>query len=136
MLRKAHKGSPKFTRVDDSIVTCQHSTLHQPSGVVFELTTTLDFTDVSQSDILKLAADTVLIRWRGAFKKAKVSDPEDIEAVAEELSGFNNRRITVAKMLQRSRAKLTPEQRAAKIKAEQSPEVLAALLELARSLDK
>lgn len=93
-------GGAKATIVNGDVVSMRHTTLHKASGKHFELSTTFDFTGVSEGRKQKLAAEMLLIRWRSAFKNAEKVD-----------ESADNEIVMVADMLAKGRAKLTPKQR-------------------------
>ncbi len=91
-MRQVKKGEsvPRTAKVEGNRVFFQHLTLHKPSGVHYLLRTGFDFTGVPEEAIKRLAGETLLIRWRTAFKNAeKIDDSADnqLESVAKMLSG-------------------------------------------------
>lgn len=84
-LRKVSK-SESYSRqaiVDKNTVKFQHLTLHKSSNVHYLLNTTFDFDKVDHKTLLRLAGETLLIRWRTAFKDAEtVDDAADNQVVA------------------------------------------------------
>jgi hypothetical protein len=123
-----NKGGEKATivtaglLVDDqdvgSRVVMDHVTLHKATDVSYQLRTTFDFEGVRYSDILKLASETLVIRWRTAFKGAdKVDDAAD------------NQVVSVLKMLKGSKPRMSKQQQVAKVLADMSPEEKRAFIE-------
>ena len=111
--------------VQDNKVKFCHTTLHKASDNTYALTTTFDFTGASQQDILRLAAETLLIRWRTTFKNAdKVDDSAD------------NTTVNVVKMLSGSKPKMTSEQRREKMISEMTTEEKIALIARLQELQK
>jgi hypothetical protein len=107
----------KSTTVKGNVVTCVHSTLHKPSDTNYQLTTTFDFSDVGPDDILRLATETVLIRWRVAFKNAdSVDDTSD------------NQVVKVKDMLKGAKPRMSKAARALKTLSEMSDEEKAAFI--------
>lgn len=83
-----------------SKVVMDHVTLHKASDVSYQLRTTFDFTGVEYKDILKLASETLVIRWRTAFKGAKTVD--DIA---------DNQLVNVRKMLSGSKPRMNKQEK-------------------------
>ena len=75
-LRKVGKNESYSRKavVDKGVVFFEHLTLHKKSNVHYLLKTAFDFKDVPQDTILRLAGETLLIRWRTAFKDAETVD--------------------------------------------------------------
>lgn len=114
---KGKTNGTKSTVVQGNKVTCQHVTLHKATDTHWQLTTTFDFEGVSQDTILKLASETLVIRWRTAFKGAdKVDETAD------------NQVMSVAKMLKGSKPRMSKGEKMAKLLADMSPEEKKALL--------
>jgi len=114
---KSSADSAKSRVVKENIVTCQHVTMHKPSGKFYALTTSFDFTEVAHERLLRLAAETLLIRWRIAFKNAdKVDDTAD------------NQMVEVAD-LRTAKPRFTKAQKAVKAFGDLSPEEKTILLE-------
>lgn len=87
---KKGESAPRSAKVEGDVVRFQHLTLHKPSGVHYALTTSFDFAGVPADVIKRLAGETLLIRWRGAFKNAeKVDDTADntVQNVLQMLKG-------------------------------------------------
>jgi hypothetical protein len=106
-------------------VQCKHTTLHKASGKHFALSTTFDFTGVSEQDILKAATEMLLIRWRTAFKNAeKVDDSAD------------NQHVMVSDMLRNNRPRFSKEERVNKaVQALSSDDKKALLAKLMAELN-
>lgn len=108
-------GGEKTTVVNGDVVTMQHTTFNRATDSHYAMTTSFDFAGVSRDAILKLAAETLVIRWRTAFKTADdITDFEDGET------------IEVAAMLAKGRQKVSRVQKAQKLGL--SREELLALL--------
>ena len=109
MLKKVMQGETvkKYVRVHDKVVERQHVTEHGKLGNVL-LKWSFDFDGVSDDAILELASRAVLIGSRPKFKK---TSPQEAEEYAE-------KRISVALFLERERAKLSPQEKAARSLAE------------------
>jgi hypothetical protein len=113
----------KSTVVKGNVVTCVHSTLHKPTDTNYQLTTAFDFDGVGPDDILRLATETVLIRWRVAFKNAEsVDDTSD------------NQTVKVKDMLKGAKPRMSKAARAAKVLSDMTPEEKAAFKEHAEAL--
>jgi hypothetical protein len=105
------KGGEKAVIVKDNIVVMDHVTLHKATDVHYQLRTTFDFEGVAHSDILKLASETLVIRWRTAFKGAeKVDDAAD------------NQIVKVKDMLKGSKPRMSKQDKVAKVLADMTPE--------------
>lgn len=100
-----------------SRVVMDHVTLHKATDEHYQLRTTFDFTDVDYKDVLRLAAETLVIRWRGAFKNAdKVDETAD------------NQIVNVKKQLRGAKPRMSREDKLTRIFAEMTKEEKAALL--------
>lgn len=91
-LRKVGKNESYSRKavVEKGVVSFEHLTLHKGSNVHYLLKTAFDFKDVAQDAILRLAGETLLIRWRTAFKDAEAVDDgadNQIVSVKEMLAG-------------------------------------------------
>ena len=91
-LRKVGKNESysRKAEVKGKVVSFQHLTLHKKSNVHYLLDTAFDFTGVEEEKLLRLAGETLLIRWRTAFKDADaVDDNADKQTVkvSEMLAG-------------------------------------------------
>lgn len=99
-------------------VVMDHVTLHKATDVSYQLRTTFDFEGVNYSDILKLASETLVIRWRTAFKGAdKVDDAAD------------NQTVSVKKMLTGSKPRMSKQDKVAKVLADMTAEEKRAFIE-------
>jgi hypothetical protein len=107
----------KSTVVAGNLVRCVHTTLHKATDVNWQLTTTFDFEGVSQENILKLASETLVIRWRHAFKNAK-----EVDETAD------NQIVLVNKMLRGSRPRMSKAERFTRTLADMTPAEKQALL--------
>jgi hypothetical protein len=107
-----------------SRVVMDHVTLHKATDVSYQLRTTFDFAGVKYEDILKLASETLVIRWRTAFKGAdKVDDEADHQTVS------------VAKMLKGNKPRMSKQAKVAKVLADMTPEEKRAfILEHAKAM--
>lgn len=118
-------GGDKSTVVQGDNVVCEHVTLHKATDTYWQLHTTFDFTGVSRETILKLAAETLVIRWRTAFKNADKIDEESAD----------NQVVSVVKMLKGSKPRMSKADRAAKTLADMSDaEKIAFIREHAKAL--
>ena len=120
MLKKVMQGETvkKYVRVNDKVVERQHVTEHGKLGNVL-LKWSFDFDGVSNDAILELASRAVLIGSRPKFKK---TSPQEAEQYAEKT-------ISVALFLERERAKLSPQEKAARIMSELPTEEAIKMLE-------
>jgi len=113
-LKKVSK-SESYSRqatVTGQVVKFQHLTLHKASNVHYLLNTAFDFTGVNPEAILRLAGETLLIRWRTAFKDAEaVDDAADnqVVKVAEMLKG-RKPRMSKAEKVENLAASMTQEE--------------------------
>lgn len=110
--------SVERTQEGNILVRCRHTTLHQATGKYFNLTTTFDWKDVTPDDILKQATETMLIRWRTAFKDADTVDGD-----------ADNQVISVKQMLKGQRPKFTKAQRVERVVDSMTPDEKRALLQ-------
>lgn len=117
------KSGEKATIVSGNVVTMDHVTLHKASDTHWQLRTTFDFENVSRETILKLASETLLIRWRTAFKNA-----ETVDETAD------NQVVNVEKMLKGSKPRMSKKDKLTRTLADMSQaerlEMLAHLAEL------
>lgn len=93
------------TKVDGSIVTVQHVTLNKPTKAKYEMSWKFDFSNVSQTDLLRLAARGLVIDQRPKFKAEKD---------ARKLQSWDNRSFSVTEILKKERARITKAEKAAK----------------------
>jgi hypothetical protein len=89
-------GGTKATIVTGDTVTCDHVTFHPPTDSHWQLRTTFDFTDVSRETMLRLASETLVIRWRNAFKNADAVDET-----------ADNQTVSVKEMLKGSKPRMS-----------------------------
>lgn len=118
-MKQVKKGESvsRTARVEGQKVFFQHLTLHKPTGAHYLLRTGFDFAGVPQDAILRLAGETLLIRWRTAFKNAeKIDDSAD------------NQVQLVTKMLQGRKPRMTKQERAEKLFEDMSSAEKLALL--------
>lgn len=120
-LRKVGKNESysRKASVDKGVVSFEHLTLHKKSNVHYLLNTSFDFANVPQETILRLAGETLLIRWRTAFKDADaVDDTSDkqVVKVAEWLKG-KKPRMSKAERVENTFDDMTPEEQARVLKA-------------------
>lgn len=113
-LRKIGKNESysRKAEVKGTVVTFDHLTLHKKSNVSYLLTTGFDFKDVPQETLLRLAGETLLIRWRTAFKDADAVDDnadKQVVKVAEMLAG-RKPRMSKAEKVENLAANMTPEE--------------------------
>lgn len=113
-LRKVGKNESysRQAAVDGQKVSFQHLTLHKGTNVHYLLNTGFDFTGVEPKTILRLAGETLLIRWRTAFKDAEaVDDSADhqIVKVADMLKG-RKPRMSKSEKVENLAATMTPEE--------------------------
>lgn len=83
-----------------NVATVVHTTLHKATEKHFELRTVFDFADVPQDRIIALATETLVIRWRTAFKNAETVDDsceKETVKVKEMLKGKKPRMSRSAK---------------------------------------
>src|SRR6185295_7622373 len=94
---KNSSDGEKARIVQGNTVLCKHTTLHKASGKYLNLMTSFDFEGVNQDRILKLAAETLLIRWRTAFKDADTIDEgADNQVIEVKSQKFGKIRFTKA----------------------------------------
>lgn len=120
MLKQVKKGEAisRTAKVEGLKVWFQHLTLHKPSGVHYALKTGFNFDGVPQDAILRLAGETLLIRWRTAFKSAeKIDDSAD------------NQLNSVVKMLTGRKPRMTKTERAERLFEDMSSAERIALLQ-------
>jgi hypothetical protein len=119
-MKQVRKGETiaRTAKVEGLKVWFQHLTLHKPSGAHYALRTGFDFANVPQEAILRLAGETLLIRWRTAFKNAeKIDDSADNQ--------LNN----VVKMLSGRKPRMTKTERAERLFEDMSAAERIALLQ-------
>jgi len=97
-------GGEKATIVKGDVVIMQHTTLHKATDTNYAMTTTFDFAGVSRDDILKCAAEMLLIRWRTAFKNSEAVDESS-----------DNQTVKVVEMLAKGRKKLSKTEKVKKL---------------------
>lgn len=105
--------------VKGTVVSFQHSTLHKGTKVHYLLNTGFDFKDVAQETILRLAGETLLIRWRTAFKDAETVDDaadKQVVKVAEMLKG-RKPRMSKAEKVENLLESMSPDEAAAMLAA-------------------
>lgn len=105
-MKQVKKGEAvsRTAKVEGNRVFFQHLTLHKATGARYLLRTGFDFDGVPADAIKRLAGETLLIRWRTAFKNAeKVDDTAD------------NQLVSVVKMLSGRKPKMTKTERAEKL---------------------
>lgn len=108
-----------------SQVWFEHATLHKASGNIYALRTGFDFANVPEDVIRRLAGETLLIRWRTAFKGA-----EHVDETAD------NKLVSVTKMLTGRKPRMSKGERIEKLSEEMSKaEKLALLKRLQASLE-
>lgn len=73
IVKKGETGT-KAKKVEGNKVVCDHVTLNKAAGQHYQLRWIVDFDGVPQERILELAAETVLIQSRPAFKNAKAEE--------------------------------------------------------------
>lgn len=101
---KKGEGYPRTTKVDGKKVFFEHSTLNKPSNVHYALRTGFNFENVPEDVILRLAGETLLIRWRTAFKNAEKID-----------SSADNQLVGVVKMLTGRKPRMSKAERAERL---------------------
>lgn len=118
-LKKVSKNESysRTAKVEGQIVRFQHNTLHKVSNVHYLLNTAFDFTGVDAATILRLAGETLLIRWRTAFKDAETVD-----------DSADNQVVTVREMLKGRKPRMSKGEKAINLVASMTPEEQAALL--------
>jgi len=110
-------GGDKATIVKDNVVVMDHVTLHKASDKFYQLRTTFDYTDVPRETILALASETLLIRWRTAFKSAdKVDETSD------------NQTVLVAKMLKGAKPRMSKGEKLTRLLSDMTREEKEAIL--------
>ena len=113
VVRNSSDG-PKARIVQDNKVVCKHTTLHKATGKFYNLTTTFDFTDVSMARVLQLAAETLVIRWRTAFKNAdKIDEGADNQVIEVKDLRFGKIRFTRVQKAEKQFQDLTVEDKKA-----------------------
>lgn len=101
---KKGEGYPRSVKVDGRKVFFEHSTLNKPSNVHYALRTGFNFENVPDDVILRLAGETLLIRWRTAFKNAEKID-----------SSADNQLVGVVKMLTGRKPRMSKAERAERL---------------------
>lgn len=98
--------------VEGNVAKFEHLTLHKASGGHYLLTTSFDFKDVAIEHILRLAGETLLIRWRTAFKDAEtVDDTADKQVVSvKDMLANKKPRMSKAEKVENLAANMTPEE--------------------------
>ena len=86
--------------VDGTLVKFQHATFNKKTNRTYILTTDFDFTGVPHKTVERLAAETLLIRWRTAFKNAEKVD-----------DSANGTVVKVTDMLKGRKPRMSREQR-------------------------
>lgn len=119
-MKQVKKGESvsRTARVDGQKVFFQHVTLNRPSGVQYLLRTGFDFTGVPDEVVRRLAGETLLIRWRTAFKDAKKVD-----------DAADNQLVSVVKMLAGRKPRLSKAERVEKLVPDLSAAEKIALLQ-------
>lgn len=119
-MKQVKKGETisRTAKVEGQKVWFTHLTLHKPSGVHYALRTGFDFTGVPDEVVRRLAGETLLIRWRTAFKNAeKIDDSADNQ--------LNN----VVKMLSGRKPRMTKAERAERLVQDMTSAEKIALLQ-------
>lgn len=119
-MKQVKKGETisRTAKVQGNQVWFNHLTLHKPSGVHYALRTGFNFENVPEDVKLRLAGETLLIRWRTAFKNAeKIDDSAD------------NQLNSVVKMLTGRKPRMTKAERADRLVQEMSSAERIALLQ-------
>src|SRR5215207_9558454 len=101
---KKGEGYPRSVKVEGRKVFFEHSTLNKPSNVHYALRTGFNFENVPDDVILRLAGETLLIRWRTAFKNAEKID-----------SSADNQLVGVVKMLTGRKPRMSKAERAERL---------------------
>lgn len=119
MLKQVKKGETisRTAKVEGNVVWFNHLTKHRPSSVHYALRTGFDFANVPQSAILRLAGETLLIRWRTAIK-----DAEKVDDIVD------NQLNSVVKMLTARKPRMSKAEQASALAKELSPDAKRALL--------
>ena len=117
-MRKVTKATSveRTAVVQGQVVKFQHVTLNRPSNTKYVLQTAFDFAGVQQDQILRLAGETLLIRWRTAFKEADTID-----------DNADGQVVKVTKMLQGRKPRMSASQKVEKLAGTLSREQLIAL---------
>lgn len=105
-MKQVKKGESisRTAKVDGNKVWFTHLTLHKPTGAHYALRTGFNFEGVSEEAIKRLAGETLLIRWRTAFKNAeRIDDSAD------------NQLVSVVKMLSGRKPRMTKAERAERL---------------------
>ena len=79
LLKGETSNKSTVANVDNSCVECNHATVHPTlsEGERFQLAWSVDFSNVSQQQILEFAAESVIIKIRRVL--AKDSAPQDVD---------------------------------------------------------
>ena len=119
MLKQVKKGETiaRTAKVEGDTVWFNHLTKHRPSGVHYALRTGFDFANVPRAAILRLAGETLLIRWRTAIK-----DAEKVDDIVD------NQLNSVVKMLTARKPRMSKAEQASALAKELSPDAKRALL--------
>lgn len=112
IVKNSSDGAKARTVIGEKVV-CKHTTLNKPSGKHYNLTTTFDFSEVTRARLLVLAAETVLIRWRHAFKDADTitDDADNQEVSSEDIMRGRAPRFSKAEQFEKYFQELDAEQR-------------------------
>lgn len=124
MKKVSAKAGERSLEVNGDVVKVVHTTLHKASNQHYVLTTSFDYTGINRETLLRIATETLLIRWRTAFKGA-----ETVDETAD------NQVVNVQKMLKGSRPRMSKADRATKVLADMSvDEKRLVALQLAKEL--
>ena len=108
-----NERAERWSMIDGDVVEKLHVTLNHATKAHYHMKWYIDFTDVSRGELMKLAAETVTIRARNAFKSAPASSIGDFDdyriSVREYLDNAGTRKLTDEEKLRRLLAKVGTE---------------------------
>ena len=109
---KVGETGNKSTDVDGNLVTCVHKTVHKSlnKGECYQLNWTLDFSDMTQEQILAAAAEHFIIKIRRGFGKVDKPKNDDWNNVTFDVAKYIKTRTSKVDRLVKTLADFSDEQ--------------------------